>query len=77
MYYRRQGEPQGIYGSDVSNTYQPYYKEDFDILNPSMTNMQRYTIWAIVIALFILLAWLLYKRYGHKISRKGSISMFY
>ncbi len=33
MYYRRQGEPQEMYGnnsvsSSAVNTYQPYYKED-------------------------------------------------
>ncbi len=39
MYYRRQGEPQEMYGnnsvsSSAVNTYQPYYKEDFNILDP-------------------------------------------
>jgi hypothetical protein len=83
MYYRRQGEPQGMYGNDsVSslNAYQQgYYKEDFTILDPAMSQNQRYIVYGVVAAVLILLAWLLYKQYGHKIhgGRKGSVSMFY
>ncbi len=47
MYYRRQGEPQEMYGnnsvsSSAVNTYQPYYKEDFNILDPALSDSQRY-----------------------------------
>ncbi|AAB94458.1 141R [Invertebrate iridescent virus 6] len=84
MYYRRQGEPQEMYGngnnsvsSSAVNTYQPYYKEDFNILDPALSDSQRYIIYAIVAAILLLLFWLLYKKYGHKIGRKGSVSMFY
>ncbi len=43
MYYRRQGEPQEMYGnnsvsSSAVNTYQPYYKEDFNILDPALSD---------------------------------------
>jgi hypothetical protein len=81
MYYRRQGEPQGMYGNDsVSslNAYQPYYKEDFKFLDPSLGETQKYMIYAVMAAVLILLGWLLYKQYGHKMGgRKGSVSMFY
>ena len=82
MYYRRQGEPQGINGNNSalsvsSDSYQTYYKEDFAILDSSLSDTQRYVIWGIVILVLLLLAHLLWKQYGHKISRKGSVSMFY
>ncbi len=83
MYYRRQGEPQEMYGnnsvsSSAVNTYQPYYKEDFNILDPAFVRFTKiYIIYAIVAAILLLLFWLLYKKYGHKIGRKGSVSMFY
>jgi hypothetical protein len=81
MYYRRQGEPQGMYGNNSNsslNAYQPYYKEDFTFLDPSMSDQNRYIIYGIMAAVLILLAWLLYKQYGHKLGgRKGSVSMFY
>jgi hypothetical protein len=85
MYYRRQGEPQGMSGNNSaltsSDSYQTYYKEDFTVLDPSMSDTQRYVIYGIVAAVLILLFWLLWKQYGHKMSRKGSrkgsVSMFY
>ncbi len=41
--------------SSAVNTYQPYYKEDFNILDPALSDSQRYIIYAIVAAILLLL----------------------
>jgi hypothetical protein len=63
--------------SGVSGPMQPYYKEDFTLLDPSMTQTNRYIVYGVMAAILILLLWLLWGKYGKKLSRKNSVSMFY
>ncbi len=75
MYYRRQGEPQEeMYGnnsvsSSAVNTYQPYYKEDFNILDPALSDSQGILFMPLLYAyLFVTGSGILvYKKYGHKL----------
>ncbi len=64
--------------SSAVNTYQPYYKEDFNILDPALSDSQRYIIYAIVACYsYCYCSGSCIRQYGHKIGRKGSVSMFY
>jgi hypothetical protein len=73
MYYRREGEPQ-INESPLTS-YKSYYKEDFELLSPTLTDTQRYMVYAVIVLILAVLGWCLYKQYGHKM--RGGVSMFY
>lgn len=75
MYYRQQGEPVQMSLSDSTPT--PSIREDFTIFDPNMSQTNRYIIYAIMIAFIVLLLWLLWGKYGKKLGRKSSVSMFY